>query len=168
MDTGLYVVMGVSGSGKSRIGRLLADALGLEFVEGDAYHSPQNVARMSAGVPLSDGDREAWLSAIRTRLDEARRAGAGLVVSCSALKRRYREMLRGGTTDVQFVYLEGTRALIEQRLAGRRGHFMPPSLLDSQFAILEPPDPDEQAWACDIAEPPDTIVAHLVARSRAR
>ena len=159
--------MGVSGSGKSLIGALLARALGIEFVEGDAYHSPENVARMSAGIPLTDEDRQAWLAAIATRLDAAR-AGPGLVVSCSALKRRYRDVLRAGRADVQFVYLEGTRALLEQRLAGRRGHFMPSSLLDSQLAILEPPSPDEHAWVCDIGEPPDVIVAGLVARSRSR
>src|SRR4030088_3358147 len=102
--------MGVSGSGKSVIGALLAGALGIEFVEGDAYHSPENVARMSAGIPLTDEDRHAWLAAIATRLDAAR-ADRGLVVSCSALKRRYRDVLRAGRADVQFVYLEGTRAL---------------------------------------------------------
>ncbi len=90
------------------------------------------------------------------------------MVSCSALKRRYRDVLRAGTADVQFVYLAGTRALLEQRLAGRRGHFMPSSLLDSQLAILEPPAPDEHAWVCDISEPPDVIVARLVMLSRSR
>jgi gluconokinase len=164
----LYLVMGVCGSGKSLIGALLARALGLEFVEGDVYHSPENVARMSAGIPLTDEDRQAWLAAIATRLDEARRAGLGLVVSCSALKRSYRDVLRAGSSDVQVVYLEGTHALLEQRLAGRRGHFMPSSLLDSQFAILEPPAPDEHAWVTDIAEPPEVIVASLVARSLSR
>lgn len=164
----LYVVMGVSGSGKSVIGSRLARALGLEFVEGDAYHSPGNVSRMSAGIPLTDEDRQAWLVAIATRLDAARRAGVGLVVSCSALKRSYRDVLRAGSADVQFVYLEGDRALIEQRLADRRGHFMPSSLLDSQFAILEPPSADEDAWVCDISQPPDVIVDHLVERSLSR
>ena len=167
MHRGLYVVMGVSGSGKSVIGALLARALGIEFVEGDAYHSPENVARMSAGIPLTDEDRQAWLAAIATRLDAAR-AGLGLVVSCSALRRRYRDVLRAGRTDVQFVYLEGARAVLEQRLAGRHGHFMPSSLLDSQLAILEPPVPDEHAWVCDIGQPPEVIVAYLVARSQPR
>ena len=168
MHSRLHVVMGVSGSGKSLIGALLARALGIEFVEGDAYHSPENVARMSAGIPLTDEDRQAWLAAIATRLDDARRAGLGLVVACSALKRSYRDVLRAGRSDVQFVYLEGTRAVLEQRLAGRRGHFMPSSLLDSQFAILEPPSPDEHAWVSDIGEPPEGIVARLVARSVSR
>ena len=155
--------MGVSGSGKSLIGDLLARALGLEFIEGDSYHSPENVARMSAGIPLTDEDRQAWLAAIAARLDAAR-SGPGLVVSCSALKRRYRDVLRAGRADMQFVYLEGTRGMLEQRLAGRRGHFMPSSLLDSQLAILEPPAPDEQAWVCDIGEPPELIVTRLVRR----
>jgi gluconokinase len=158
-----FVVMGVSGSGKSVIGALLAQALGAEFVEGDEYHSPENVARMSAGLPLTDEQRRAWLAALAARLDAAR-VGPGIVVSCSALKRAYRDVLRGGTGDVRFVYLEGDRALLEQRLAGRRGHFMPSSLLDSQLATLEPPSPDEHAWVCDISEPPDAIVAGLVAR----
>jgi gluconokinase len=161
VHSGLFVVMGVSGSGKSVIGALLALALGLEFVEGDTYHSPANIARMSAGIPLTDEDREAWLAAIATRLDKARE-GPGIVVSCSALKRRYRDVLRDGRADLQFVYLEGTHALLEQRLGGRRGHFMPSSLLDSQLAILEPPAPDEHAWVCDIGEPPEVIVAGLV------
>jgi carbohydrate kinase (thermoresistant glucokinase family) len=163
----LFVVMGVSGSGKTLIGERFARAIGVTFVEGDADHSPENVAKMSAGTPLTDDDRQAWLAAIAARLDAAR-AGPGVVVSCSALKRRYREVLRAGRTDVQFVYLEGTRALLEQRLAGRRGHFMPPALLDSQLAILEPPSADEHAWVCDIAEPPDAIVAGLVARTLSR
>jgi len=163
-----YVVMGVSGSGKSLIGALLAGALGLEFVEGDAYHSPENVARMSAGIPLTDEDRQVWLAAIAARLGTARRERLGLVVSCSALKRSYRDVLRAGSADVQFVYLEGDRFLIEQRLAARHGHFMPSSLLDSQLAALEPPSPDEHAWVCDVSQRPDVIVARLVERSRSR
>jgi gluconokinase len=163
VQPGLFVVMGVSGSGKSRVGALLARALEIEFVEGDTFHSPQNVARMSAGIPLTDEDRQAWLAAIAMQLDTAR-TDPGLVVSCSALKRRYRNVLRAGRTDVQFVYLDGPRDLLEQRLAGRRGHFMPSSLLDSQLAILEPPAPDEHAWVGDIREPPEVIVAGLVRR----
>src|SRR5258707_6644913 len=128
MHSGLSVVMAVCASGKSLIGALLARALGTEFVEGDAYHSPENVARMSAGIPLTDEDRQAWLAAIATRLDDARRAGVGLVDSCSALKRRYRDVLRAGKADVLFVYLDVPRPLLAQRLHGRRGHFMSSSL----------------------------------------
>lgn len=166
MHTGLYVVMGVCGSGKSLIGAALARELGVEFVEGDALHPPDNVKRMTAGIPLTDDDRQGWLIAIATRLREARRAGAGLVISCSALKRKYRDLLRSaGDAEVQFVHLAGDRALIADRLANRRGHYMPPSLLDSQLAILEEPSRDEDAWTCDIRQTPESIVADLVRRT---
>lgn|SRR5574341_79464 len=164
--TGRYIVMGVSGSGKSVIGAILARELGIEFVEGDTLHPPQNLERMAAGIQLTDDDRRDWLLAIAARLREAKQAGVGVVVSCSALKRGYRDLLRFvAEAELQFVYLAGSRGLIAARLAQRRGHFMPPSLLDSQFAILEEPSPDERAWVCDIRETPDTIIADLVARS---
>lgn len=166
MHTGLYVVMGVSGSGKSLIGAMFARALDIEFVEGDDLHPPDNVRRMAAGIPLTDTDRKGWLMAIAARLREAKRAGTGLVSSCSALKRSYRDLLRSsGDARVQFVYLAGTRALLAERMANRPGHFMPPSLLDSQLVILEEPSPDEHAWVCDIREAPETIVADLVRRA---
>jgi gluconokinase len=160
------VVMGVSGSGKSLIGAMFARALDIEFVEGDDLHPPDNVRRMTAGIPLTDTDRKGWLMAIAARLREAKRAGTGLVASCSALKRSYRDLLRSsGDARVQFVYLAGTRALLAERMANRPGHFMPPSLLDSQLVILEEPSPDEHAWVCDIREAPETIVADLVRRA---
>jgi gluconokinase len=166
VHTGLYVVMGVSGSGKSLIGAMFARALDIEFVEGDDLHPPDNVRRMAAGIPLTDTDRKGWLMAIAARLREAKRAGTGLVSSCSALKRSYRDLLRSsGDARVQFVYLAGTRALLAERMANRPGHFMPPSLLDSQLVILEEPSPDEHAWVCDIREAPETIVADLVRRA---
>ncbi len=166
MHTGLYVIMGVSGSGKSLIGAQLARALDVEFVEGDDLHPSENVTRMAAGIPLTDDDRHGWLVAIAARLRDAKRAGAGLVVSCSALKRRYRDLLRSvGTADVRFVYLAGSRAMLAERLANRRSHFMPPALLDSQLAILEEPSPDERAWVCDISQAPDVIVGDLVRRT---
>jgi gluconokinase len=159
-------MMGVCGSGKSLIGASLARALGIEFVEGDELHPPENVRRMAAGIPLTDDDRQGWLLAIAARLREAKRAGMGLVVSCSALKRRYRDLLRSeGDPDVRFVHLAGRRALIADRMANRSGHFMPASMVDSQFAILEEPAPDEHAWVSDISEPPDVIVADLVSRT---
>ena len=164
---GLYVVMGVAGSGKSTIGAALARALGVDFVEGDAYHPPENVQRMAAGVPLTDADRAGWLRALAGRLREAREARTGLVVACSALKRSYRDVLRDGAPDVQFVFLRGTHPLIAARIAGRRGHFMPASLLDSQFATLEEPATDEGVWEYDAAEPPEALVAELVARATA-
>jgi gluconokinase len=158
--------MGVSGSGKSLIGAQLARALDIAFVEGDDLHPPENVRRMATGVALTDDDRHGWLIAIAARLREAQRARMGLVVSCSALKRRYRDLLRStGAADVRFVYLAGDRPLLAERMAHRRGHFMPPSLLESQLVILEEPSPDERAWVCDIRDTPDTIVADLVSRS---
>jgi len=161
----VYVLMGVAGSGKSLIGAALAKALGVDFVEGDHYHPPQNVQRMSAGIPLTDEDRAQWLRALALRIREAKNARTGLVVSCSALKRAYRDVLRAQARDVRFVFLKGERALIAERLAGRRGHFMPPSLLDSQFAALEEPAPDENVWVCDIRQSPEDIVAIVVARA---
>lgn len=157
--------MGVAGSGKSAIGAALANALGVDFVEGDQYHSAQNVQRMSIGIPLTDDDRAEWLRELALRIREAKDAGIGLVVSCSALKRAYRDILRTAASDLRFVFLTGERALIAERLAGRRGHFMPPSLLDSQFAALEEPSPDENAWVCDVRQRPQDIVAALVARA---
>ena len=166
MHTGLYVMMGVCGSGKSLIGAMLARELGVEFVEGDLLHPPENVRRMAAGIPLTDLDRYGWLLAIAARLRDAKRSGVGLVVSCSALKRSYRDLLRAaGDPDVHFVHLTGSRALIAERMANRQGHFMPPSLLESQLAILEAPLPDERAWVCDIGAAPHDILAHLVART---
>ncbi len=166
MHTGLYVIMGVSGSGKSLIGAMFARALDVEFVEGDDLHPPDNVERMAAGIPLTDNDRQGWLMAIAARLREAKRAGVGLVVSCSALKRIYRDLVRSvAAADVRFVYLAGSRELLAERMASRRGHFMPPSLLESQLAILEEPSPDEHAWVCDIRKTPDQIIADLVRRA---
>jgi gluconokinase len=159
--------MGVAGSGKSTIGAALARALDVGFVEGDDYHPPENVKRMAAGVPLTDEDRSGWLRALARRLREAADAGTGLVMTCSALKRSYRDVLRAGAADVRFVFLRGPQTLIADRLANRRGHFMPASLLDSQFATLEEPSPDEGAWVCDIRESPEALVATLVARASA-
>lgn len=166
MHTGLYVMMGVSGSGKTTVGAKLARALDVEFLEGDALHPPSNVERMAAGIPLTDEDRHPWLIAIAQRLGEAQRAGTGLVVACSALKRSYRDLLRSrGAANVRFLYLSGSRPLLAERMAHRHGHFMPPSLLDSQLATLEDPSPEEGAWVCDIRQTPDAIVADLVRRT---
>lgn len=159
--------MGVSGSGKSLIGAALARALGIDFVEGDEYHPVENVERMARGIALTDDDRAAWLRSLAARIREARDAGTGLVMTCSALKRSYRDILRAEARQLQFVFLQGQRGLIAERLAGRRGHFMPPSLLESQFATLEEPSPDEDAWVCDITQSPQDIVVALVARASA-
>lgn len=159
--------MGVSGSGKSLIGAAFANALGIDFVEGDEYHPAENVERMSRGIALTDADRLGWLRALAARIREAKDVGTGLVMTCSALKRSYRDLLRADAPELRFVFLEGPRALIAERLAGRRGHFMPPSLLESQFATLEEPSPDEHAWVCDIRQSPEDLLAALVARASA-
>jgi gluconokinase len=162
--------MGVAGSGKSLIGAAFARALDVDFVEGDDYHSADNVARMSSGIPLGDADRLPWLRSVAKRIRDAKDAGDGLVVACSALKRSYRDLLRtdSAASELQFVFLNGPRALVAERLAGRRGHFMPTTLLDSQFAALEEPSPDEGAWVCNIEDSPEHIVASLLARAHRR
>lgn len=167
MDTARYVVMGVCGSGKSLIGSRLAHALGVEFAEGDAYHPPENVSRMAAGIPLTDADRQAWLVAIAAQLLDARLHDRGLVVSCSALKRSYRDLLRTADPGLVFVTLTGSRALLTTRLLQRREHFMPPSMLDSQLAILELPSAEEHAWHFDVAQTPESIVEQVLARAHA-
>ena len=164
------VVMGVSGCGKTLIGRAVARALSLEFIEGDELHSPRNVALMAAGTPLTDADRADWLATIAARLGQAHAAGQGLVVSCSALKRRYRDRLRAACPGLRFVHLHGGASLLHQRMLARTGHYMPASLLASQLATLEPPAADEDAISVDIGPPPDqvaaTVLAHLQAAAR--
>ncbi len=160
-------MMGVAGCGKSLIGALFARAAGVAFVDADDLHSRENIARMRAGIPLTDADRAGWLRAVAERLERARLEGAGLVVACSALKRAYRDRLREGDPALRIVYLRGARVLIADRLAGRRAHFMPAALLESQFATLEEPAPDEDAWAIDVDQSPEAMVDELLAR-RAR
>ena len=157
------VVMGVSGSGKSRVGRPLAGRLGATFLEGDDFHPPANIARMSAGIALTDADRAGWLDAIALRLREARERGQAVVVTCSALKRRYRDVLRAADPQLVFVYLHGERALIDQRIHSRHDHFMPASLLDSQSRDLQPPGADERVIGCDIRLTPGAIVEQVLA-----
>ncbi|MFH0301287.1 gluconokinase [Bradyrhizobium sp. 31Argb] len=135
--------MGVSGSGKSTIGETLARRLGWRFEDGDRFHPASNVAKMSAGQPLTDDDRRPWLQAIADEIDRVCEAGQRVVVACSALKHAYREILLHGRSDVGIVFLNGTEALIAGRLAQRKGHFMPPGLLASQFQTLEPPSLSE-------------------------
>lgn len=159
--------MGVSGSGKSTIGGAFARAFGVEFVEGDTYHPPENVNRMAAGIPLTDADRAGWLRALAMRIRAAKQAGKGLVVTCSALKRSYRDILRAEASDLRFIFLRGSRELVAARLAGRSGHFMPATLLDSQLSTLEEPGADETAWVCDVRETPQAIVDDLVRRASA-
>ena len=157
-------VMGVSGAGKTAVGTLLADALGVPFLEGDALHPPENVRRMAQGIPLTDDDRRGWLRAIADRIADARGTNRGLVVACSALKRAYRDVLRGADGELRFVHLTGDAGVIRQRMGQRTGHYMPASLFDSQLATLEVPGLDEHAWTFDVATPPPAIVAHIVER----
>ncbi|WP_296487444.1 gluconokinase [Rhodoferax sp.] len=164
MRSNIFVVMGVSGCGKSTVGVQLAAALGLEFLEGDTLHSAANVARMAAGVALSDADRAGWLQTLAERIGAARLAGTGLVLSCSALKRAYRDILRQGAPDLHLLYLHGDHDLLAARMAARTGHYMPASLLVSQLATLEVPEPEENAQIFDVASPPEAIVAAAVAR----
>ncbi len=147
------VVAGVSGSGKSTVGALLAERLELPFVDGDALHPPANVAKMAAGVPLDDADRWPWLDAVGERL-----GASPVVVACSALRRVYRDRLRAAAPGVRFVLLDGSRELLAARTGARADHFMPPALLDSQLATLERPDPDEHVLVYDIAQAPAGIV----------
>jgi gluconokinase/shikimate kinase len=159
----VLVLMGVSGSGKSTVAGLLAGRLGWDLEEGDDLHPPQNVAKMAAGQPLTDDDRWPWLAKVAEWIQEHTAIGRPGVITCSALKRAYRDVLRGD--HVVFVYLAGTHDQIAGRLAARHGHYMPPSLLDSQLAALEEPDPDERFIRIDIdagsAAEADRITAAL-------
>jgi len=153
--------MGVSGCGKSSVGRRLAEALALDFVEGDELHPPANVQRMAAGIALTDSDRQGWLESIAGRIGRAQQAGRGLVVACSALRRSYRDLLRTAAPDLRFVHLHGDPALLALRMKARPGHYMPASLLQSQLDALEPPGADEAPMTFDIATPPQDIVAEV-------
>jgi carbohydrate kinase (thermoresistant glucokinase family) len=159
----IAVVMGIAGAGKTTVGKRLAQRLGWEFIEGDRLHPPENVAKMQSGLPLTDADRAPWLAAIAQAIDglQARRARG--VVACSALKRAYRRRIIGEGGGVRLIYLEGPNELIARRLAARRGHFMPASLLDSQLAILEPPGPDANPITVKIDRPIEEIVDDLAA-----
>lgn len=151
------VVMGVAGCGKSSLGQALAETLGATFIEGDSFHPAQNIARMAAGTPLTDADRAAWLASLAQRLAEGRARGEVMVLACSALKRRYRDKLREGDPALLFVHLSGARSVIAERMSQRSAHFMPHSLIDSQFGDLEPLQPDEAALVCDIEQSLETI-----------
>lgn len=158
----ILVVMGVSGSGKSTIGTQLALQLHWEFEDGDWFHPARNIDKMQAGIPLTDEDRAPWLIAIADFIDQARVSGRHVVVACSALKRRYRAVIIGNRPDVQLVYLKGDMELIGRRIAARHEHFMPQSLLQSQFDALEEPGPDEHAIVVSIEPRPREIVAKIV------
>jgi gluconokinase len=158
------VVMGVSGSGKTTIAEKLAKRLGWNCEDGDKYHPKSNVEKMSAGHPLTDEDRWPWLQAIADQIGRVCKANGHAVIACSALKRVYRDILVHGRDDVRIVYLDGTRELIASRLAARKGHFMPPGLLDSQFKTLQPPGTDENPVAVSIDASVDAIVDDIVGK----
>jgi gluconokinase len=158
------VVMGVSGSGKSTVGKLLAERLGWDFAEADDFHPEANVAKMSAGVALTDSDRWPWLRAIAAWMSERSAAGVDVVVTCSALRRVYRDVLREAGSVVRFVHVAGDRELIAERMASRSGHFMPATLLASQLATLEPLEDDEDGVVVDLALPPAQIVDQALQR----
>jgi carbohydrate kinase (thermoresistant glucokinase family) len=155
--------MGVAGSGKSTIGRKLAARLACPFQEGDDLHTRTNIAKMAAGVPLTDEDRAPWLEAIARAIDAWILAGSAGVVSCSALKRAYRAVIIGERPGVRLVYLKGDRQVLATRLAGRQGHFMPPALLDSQLQTLEEPAAAENPIIIDIGKSPPAQVDDIVA-----
>lgn len=160
----VIVLMGVSGSGKSTTGTALSRALGWPFRDADSFHPPANVEKMSRGTPLTDEDRWPWLAAIARWIDERRDAGERGIVSCSALKRAYRDRIIGARQGVQLVYLQGDGKLIGRRLHARKGHFMPASLLASQFAVLEEPQADERALTVPVAMSPRRVVRTIIER----
>jgi carbohydrate kinase (thermoresistant glucokinase family) len=158
----VIVVMGVASSGKTTIAAGLAKELGWPFRDADSFHPPANVAKMSAGIPLEDADRWPWLDAIVAWMNQCHDIGEDAVVTCSALKRGYRDRLRTSRATIRLVHLSGTKALLAARIAARKAHFMPPALLDSQFATLELPEPDEEALTISVAKNPKAILAELV------
>ena len=157
----VIVIMGVAGSGKTVVGKLLAEQLGCEFFDADTFHSPENVAIMRQGIPLDDEKRGPWLDRLAGLIDTAIAEGRGIVLACSALKRRYRSRLGLGKPHVRLVHLDGPETLLRERIEQRTGHFMPASQLASQCALLERPTVDEAAIIIDIAPPPETIVASI-------
>ncbi len=158
------VVMGVSGCGKSAVGRALASHLGATFLDADDFHPPANVERMRAGIALTDADRTPWLDALAARLAQAAVANEPVVLACSALKRSYRDALRRGAPALTLVHLTGSAALLAERIAARTGHYMPATLLPSQLATLEPPAADEHPITLDVSATTDDLVAAIMER----
>ena len=162
----VIVVMGVASSGKTSLGERLAERLGWPFRDADSFHPPENVAKMSSGTPLTDEDRKPWLAAIAAWIDDLRTNGGNGIVTCSALKRAYREVIVGDRPDVTLVYLRGSRELVGERMAARQHHFMPPALLDSQFATLEEPGADEKPLVVQVEASKEAIVEQVVRELR--
>jgi gluconokinase len=151
-----FLVMGVSGSGKSTVGRALAEKLGWDFFDADDFHPPENIAKMAAGIPLNDSDRTPWLAALSDQLFATLKAGRHPVLACSALKESYRERLLEGKDGVEVIYLKGSYDLLQARMASRQGHFMKPEMLKSQFATLEEP---QNALVLDVSMPLEAMLA---------
>ncbi len=166
MTARVILVMGVSGSGKTTVGAMLAGRLGWEFVDGDDFHSPANVAKMHAGHPLDDADRWPWLDSIALWIDAVRATGGRGIVACSALRRVYRERLAAGREEVTVLFLEGNPDTVAQRQARRTGHYMPASLVASQFATLEPPGEGERAIRVSVAPAPSDVVDRVMVEFR--
>lgn len=162
------VIMGVSGSGKTTIALELVQRLGWVFAEGDDFHPPANVEKMRSGHPLDDEDRWPWLSSIAAWIGEREAAGENAIVTCSALKRAYRDLLRAGHPSVHFIHVDLSPEVLRDRLGGRQGHYMPASLLDSQLAMLEPLQPDEPGFAVPGDEPPDQVADLVTGELRKR
>lgn len=163
----LVVVMGVSGSGKTTIGTLVAHHLGAEFLDGDSLHPLENVEKMASGTPLDDEDRWPWLDIVGSHLRESGERHEGLVVACSALKRSYRDRIRSQAPHISFLHLHGSLEVLTQRIEGRSGHFMPASLLQSQLDSLEPLEADEAGYVLDITQPVDVMVEEACTGLRA-
>ena len=156
----VVIIFGVSGAGKTTIGKLLASELGWTFYEGDDFHPARNIDKMLNGIPLTDKDRGPWLASLREVIEKALTVGENAVLACSALKRKYRDDLRV-SGQVRFVFLHGNRSQIEKQLSQRRGHFMDPNLLDSQFADLQEPTPDEDAVVIELGRGPNELVDEI-------
>src|SRR6201996_3347857 len=163
----ILIAMGVSGAGKTRIGEMLAERLHCAFTDGDAFHSAANKEKMHHGIPLTDEDRWPWLQTIRAAIEEKQRAGEEAVFTCSSLKRSYRDVLRDGDKDVCFIYLKGSREVLEERLKTRTGHFFDPSLLQSQLDTLEEPG-DDEAITVSIELTPEEIVEETLSKLQTR
>jgi gluconokinase len=164
----IALVMGVAGSGKTTVAAGIARARGWVLLEGDTFHPAANIAKMKTGTPLTDEDRWPWLRAIAAREDALLGTGKSAVVACSALRRAYRDILIGSRSDAVLVYLRGSKEVIEKRMQARKGHFMPPALLDSQFATLEEPDADEHPIVVDISGPVEATIADAVRQLKER
>lgn len=165
--TMVAIIMGVTGSGKTTVGKLLAESLSCSFYDADDFHPEENVEKMRLGIPLNDEDRMPWLERLRALIEEAQQESRGMVLACSALKQAYRAQLNGTTSGqgksvVRFIYLNGTYEVIASRLAARKGHYMNPSLLRSQFATLEEPSSDEHALRVCIEKTPEQIAAEVL------